>query len=137
MLDEDRISEEQAEDIRIWWTIRPESLNLDIFPRQMPENGFIIENGLKPDDMPQEFHEGDFMPDDIPQEHAEGGFVLGRTAIMSMLASIEDEAINTALQEALDESRITEEQAGDIKIWWAMRPEILNLDVFPRQMPQR
>lgn len=63
------------------------------------------------------------------------GFAPRATATLSMLATIDDETIKTALQEAVEEGRITEKQAEDIQVWWAIRPEILSPDVFPIQMP--
>lgn len=73
-----------------------------------------------------------------PLERLRGeGFVPGAAGTLSILAAFEDELIDTALQEAVDEGRITEQQAGDIRIWWTLRPEVLSPDVFPRQMPER
>ena len=73
-------------------------------------------------------------PSQWPREE---GFVPRATGILSMLAATEDEVIDTALQEAVDEGRITGDQAGNIRIWWALRPEVLSPDVFPREMPER
>jgi len=49
-----------------------------------------------------------------------------------MLANTEDGSLDTALNEAVDDGRITEKQDDEVTNWWQTRPEILNPDVFPR-----
>ncbi len=61
----------------------------------------------------------------------------GAAGILSILATTEDGPIDTALREAVDEGRITEEQAGEVRYWWQQRPKILTPDVFPRQMREK
>ncbi len=66
----------------------------------------------------------------------EGGLMTRTSGILPTLANIDDDVINQSIQEALDEGTITEKQAEDIKLWWAIRPEVLNTEVFPMRMPE-
>ena len=78
-----------------------------------------------------------FAPSEPRQQLRGEGFMPGAGGVLTILAATEDEVIDTALQESVDEGRITDEQAEDIRIWWSLRPEVLNPDIFPREMPER
>lgn len=78
-----------------------------------------------------------FAPSEPPQRPRGEGFVPGAAGVLTILAATEDELIDTALQEAVDEGRITAEQADEVRDWWQQRPRILSPDIFPRQMRER
>ncbi len=58
--------------------------------------------------------------------------MLRASGALIILAATEDESIDTSLQAAVNEGRITEKQADEVMDWWQKRPEILNPEVFPR-----
>jgi hypothetical protein len=78
-------------------------------------------------------------PQRLPREDwtpPEGSFLTKTDGILNMSANIEDETLNDALQEALNEGLITEKQVEDIQLWWAIRPEALSLENFPIRIPE-
>jgi len=58
-------------------------------------------------------------------------------AALTILSAIEDESIISALQDAVDEGRIDQIQADEVKDWWQKRPGILSPDIFPRPTLER
>ncbi|MFC1988980.1 hypothetical protein ACFLVW_00165 [Chloroflexota bacterium] len=53
------------------------------------------------------------------------------------MSATEAESIDIALQQAVDEERVTKEQDDEIRDRWQQRPKILSADVFPRHMHKK
>jgi len=76
-------------------------------------------------------------PPESPRPSRGEGFMPRASGVLTILSATEVESIDIALQQAVDEERVTKEQADEIRDWWQQRPKILSADVFPRQMRER
>jgi len=120
------IAQEQADAIEAWWEQRPASLDLG---SPLPALGAPFIGGRQMRCLVATANVTGLLPR-VAQ-------ILGiseetlTNAVKQARQEMRDEAINKRLAKAVEQGRLTQEEADAIKAWWGQRPRVLNSGSFP------